>query len=213
MDYNTSRKKIILPEYGRNIHKMVEHIKTVDSQEKRNNLAQAVVNIMSCIHPGFKGPDNNDLKRKMWDHLFIIADFDLEVDSPYPKPTREKFYEKPDPIPYPKQKMTYRHYGKMLEKLVLETANLEDGKDKDMLIEILANHMKKLYLIWNRDSVNNELIFNDLRKLSNGKLTIPENLQLGDFKELTIKKPQKVNKGGSKSKKSGDRRGSSGRRN
>lgn len=190
---------------------MVAHIKTVESKEKRNQLAQAVVNIMSSIHPGFKGSDSNDLRRKMWDHLFIIADFDLDIDAPFPAPTREKFYERPEPIPYPQQRMTYKHYGRMLEDLVLEATKLEEGKEKDMLVEVLANHMKKLYLIWNRDSVSNDLILKDLLKLSKGQLTIPENIQIGDYKDLVVKKqerPSKPARGGSRQKKSYDKRGS-----
>jgi hypothetical protein len=191
MDYNTTRKKLIIPEYGRHIHKMVEYIKTVPSKEKRNQLAYAVVNIMASIHPGPKGNDISDLKRRMWDYVFIIADFDLDIDSPFPKPTREKLMEKPRRIPYPQAKISLRHYGKILEGLIGEATQFEEGPEKDHLVEVLANQMKKLYLTWNRDSVTDEAIFADLRKLSGGRLNPPANLELSDYKEMQVKKPKK----------------------
>jgi len=189
MDYNTARKKLILPEYGRHIHQMVDQIKAEQDQEKRNKLAKAVIEIMGNLNPHLR--DIPDFKHMLWDHIFIMSDFDLDIESPYPIPVREKIFEKPKKLPYPNKKIRFKHYGRTLEELVVAATGFEEGPEKDLLYTILANHMKKTYLQWNRDSVTDDLIFNDINKLSNGKLTKPEGLVLTEIKDIIVAKPRK----------------------
>lgn len=181
-DYNTSRNHLILPEYGRNIQKMVEHILTVEDREERNRLAQAVIIIMGNMNPHLR--DINDFKHKLWDHLAIMADFRLDIDFPYEIPRPEEFTEKPRRVSYSTTDIKYRHYGKIVEDLIREALKLPDGEDKDTLVRLIANHMKKSYLTWNRDSVTDEIIFNDLYELSGKKLSVKEGVKLSEQKDF-----------------------------
>lgn len=187
-DYNTSRNKLILPEYGRNIQKMVEHILTISDREERNRLAHAVIIIMGNMNPHLR--DINDFKHKLWDHLAIMADFKLDIDFPYEIPRPEEFTEKPRSVSYNDRDIRYRHYGHIVEDLIKEALKLPEGDDKDTLIKLIANHMKKSYLAWNRDSVTDEIILNDLYELSGRKLTIKEGIKLADQKDFQKPKPQ-----------------------
>jgi hypothetical protein len=187
-DYNTSRNKLILPEYGRNIQKMVEHILTIPDREERNRLAQAVIIIMGNMNPHLR--DINDFKHKLWDHLAIMANFQLDIDFPYDIPQAEEFAEKPRRVSYNTNEIRYRHYGRIVESLIKEAVKLPDGDDKDMLTKLIANHMKKSYLTWNRDSVTDEVIFNDLYELSGRKLRVKEGLKLSEHKDFQKGKQQ-----------------------
>jgi hypothetical protein len=181
-DYNTSRGKLILPEYGRNIQKMVEYIMTVEDREERNRLAHAVIIIMGNMNPHLR--DINDFKHKLWDHLAIMSDFKLDIDYPYEIPHPEEFTEKPRRVKYNDNKIKYRHYGRIIESLIEEAVKMPPGEDKDTLTKLIANHMKKSYLAWNRDSVTDEIIFNDLYELSNKQLVVKEGLRLSDQKDF-----------------------------
>ena len=187
-DYNTSRNKLILPEYGRNIQKMVEHILTMEDREDRNRLAQAVIIIMGNMNPHLR--DINDFKHKLWDHLAIMADFKLDIDFPYEIPQPEEFAEKPRRVSYNNSDIRYRHYGHIVENLIKEAIKLPESEDKDTLIRLIANHMKKSYLAWNRDSVTDEIIFNDLYELSGKKLTVKEGVKLSEQKDFQKGKQQ-----------------------
>src|SRR5512133_933122 len=187
-DYNTSRNRLILPEYGRNIQKMVEYILSIGDREERNRLAQAVIIIMGNMNPHLR--DINDFKHKLWDHLAIMADFKLDIDYPYEIPHPEEFTEKPRRVNYNDSDIRYRHYGHIVETLIQEAIKLPDGDDKDTLIRLIANHMKKSYLAWNRDSVTDEIIFNDLYVLSNKKLTVKEGVKLSEQKDFQKGKQQ-----------------------
>jgi hypothetical protein len=187
-DYNTSRNKLILPEYGRNIQKMVEHILTIPDKEERNRLAQAVIIIMGNMNPHLR--DINDFKHKLWDHLAIMADFKLDIDFPYEIPQPEEFAEKPRRVSYNNSGIQYRHYGHIVESLIKEAIKLPEGEDKDTLIRLIANHMKKSYLAWNRDSVTDEIIFNDLSTLSGKKLVVKEGVKLSEQKDFQKGKQQ-----------------------
>lgn len=192
MDYNTSRKKLVLPEYGRNIQKMVLHLKTVEDREERNRLAQAVIHIMGNMNPHLR--DVGDFKHKLWDHLAIISDFELDVDSPYPKPELEKLYEAPGKLPYKNaREVKFMHYGRVLENMVKRTADYPDGDEKNYLIEVVCNQMKKSFLNWNRESVSDDLIFSDFRRLTNDQVEIPEGLKLKEIRDL-INKPSSDNR-------------------
>jgi hypothetical protein len=188
-DYNTSRSRLILPEYGRNIQKMVEYILTIEDKEERNRLAQAVIIIMGNMNPHLR--DINDFKHKLWDHLAIMSDFRLDIDYPYDIPRAEEFVEKPRQVKYNTNEIRYRHYGRIVESLIEEAVKLPDGDDKDTLIKLIANHMKKSYLAWNRDSVTDEIIFNDLSELSRGRLSVKEGVKLSEQKDFQKGKQRK----------------------
>jgi hypothetical protein len=188
-DYNTSRGKLILPEYGRNIQKMVEHIMATEDRDERNRLAQAVIIIMGNMNPHLR--DINDFKHKLWDHLAIMSDFQLDIDYPYEIPRPEEFAEKPRRVSYNNQDIRYRHYGRIVESLIEEAVKLPAGDDKDTLTKLIANHMKKSYLSWNRDSVTDEIIFNDLFELSGKRLNVKEGLRLSEQKDFQKGKQRK----------------------
>ena len=188
-DYNSQRSRMILPEYGRNIQKMVEYTVEIEDKEERNKAALAIISIMGNLNPHLR--DVNDFKHKLWDHLFIISDFKLDIDSPYEKPTRETLYEKPKQVPYSDYNIRYKHYGKIIELLIKEAIAYKEGPEKEMLIKLIANHMKKCYLTWNREVVNDELIFEDLKKLSGGALVVSEDLKLSESRDILAKNKKK----------------------
>jgi hypothetical protein len=191
-DYNTSRSRLILPEYGRNMQKMVEYILTIEDREERNHLAQAVIIIMGNMNPHLR--DINDFKHKLWDHLAIMSGFRLDIDYPYEVPRPEEFMEKPRQVSYNSKEIKFRHYGHIVESLIEEAIKLPDGDDKDTLIKLIANHMKKSYLAWNRDSVTDEIIFGNLIELSGNRLVIKEGLKLSDQKDFQKGKQQQQRK-------------------
>lgn len=175
-DYNTTRPALLYAEYGRNIQNMVRYIKTLESKEERNKHAQAVIDLMGFLNPHLR--DVADFKHKLWDHLFIIADFDLDVDSPYPIPSRESLDTKPKKIPYPSDKILYKHYGKTVELMIEKTRNIEEADRKAQMVAQIANFMKMSYVTWNKDTVSDETIISDLKELSNGELILDENTNL-----------------------------------
>ena len=189
MDYNTQRKRLILPEYGRKIHKMVDHITTIEDREERNKAARTIISIMGSLNPHLR--DIADFKHKLWDHLALMSDFNLDIEWPYELPERSEFEEKPKQVPYNTFPIKYKHYGKCLELMVKEAIKIEDKEEKHALIKLIANHMKKSFLMWNRNTVSDEDILNDLNELSEGKLSIPEDLRLFDTKEFLNKAKKK----------------------
>jgi len=188
-DYNTQRKKLVLPEYGRNVYKMVEYLMSIEDREERNKAARSIIYIMGNLNPHLR--DVADFKHKLWDHLFIMSDFNLDIDSPYEKPTPEVLYEKPRPIPYSNYDIQYKHYGKIIELMIKKAAVYPEGKERDILIRLIANHMKKCYLTWNRETVNDDIIFDDLRKLSDGKIVIENDIKLSDTRDILAKNKKK----------------------
>jgi hypothetical protein len=194
MDYNTQRPNLNLPEYGRHIQKMVDHLKTIHDRELRNNMAKALINVMGNMNPHLR--DVPDFKHKLWDHLAVMADFDLDIDWPYPLPKKDFLEEKPNKVPYNNEKFKYKHYGKNLQRMLAKVNEFE-GETKDMLIEQLANHMKISYVNWKNETVNDQYIFEDIQRISEETVEIPDNLSLSDVKQP---KP-KVEKRNFKSKK------------
>lgn len=192
MDYNSQRKKLPLPEYGRNIQNMVDYLFTIEDKEKRNRSAQTVIDVMGNLYPFLR--DVAEFKHKLWDHLAIMSDFKLDIDYPYNPPTPDILTEKPNRVPYSDNNIRYKHYGFIMESLIKKTTELE-GEEKDVLIELLANHMKKSYVAWNKDGVDDDKIFQDLRELSRGKLNIKkEDIQLVDAKVFLPPKPKNKKK-------------------
>lgn len=181
-DYNTRRPDMVIPEYGRNIQKMVEHAITVENRDERNKVAQAIINVMGQLNPHLR--DITDFKHKLWDHIFIISDFKLDVDSPYPIPDKETIFKKPEKLDYPQSNIRFKHYGKSTEAIIAKAVEMEDGDEKNELIQLIANLMKKSYLTWNRDSVDDSLILSDLKILSKGKLIIPDDFRLTQTNEI-----------------------------
>ena len=172
MEYNTSLPHMIIPEYGRNIQKMIDFAISVENREERNRVAQAIINVMGQLNPHLR--DVTDFKHKLWDHIFVISDFKLDVDSPYPKPTRETFQTKPDRVLYPSNDIRYKHYGKTVERIIDKARQYPEGEEKNALTEQIANLMKRSYLTWNRDSVNDEVILKQLNELSKGGLKLAD---------------------------------------
>jgi hypothetical protein len=188
-DYNSQRSKMVLPEYGRNIQKMVEYTIKLEDRDERNKAARSIISIMGNLNPHLR--DVSDFKHKLWDHLAIMSDFKLDIDAPYETPVPEILFEKPKSVPYKNQKIRYKHYGKIIELLIAEAIKLEDGEEKDALVRLIANHMKKCYLTWNREVVTDEAIFEDLKTLSEGKIIIPEDLKLSESREILSKGKKK----------------------
>lgn len=170
MEYNTQRTPLYLPEYGRMVQSLVEHCKTLATKEERNEMASAIVEFISQRNPHLKSDETGN--QKLWDHLFILANFDLDIDSPYPKPTPESLYQKPNRLAYPSYDDQYKFYGKSITQLIDRAIELEDGDEKEALIQVIANNMKKAYNIYNKEHVQDEVIFRHLKALSNDKLDL-----------------------------------------
>lgn len=187
-DYNTQRKRMALPEYGRNVQKMVDHIKTIEDREERNRAARTIIQIMGNLNPQIR--DTGDFKHKLWDHLALIANFDLDIDSPYQPPEPSKFEEKPKEIPYQQGGIRFLHYGRIIELMIEAASKMNDGDEKEYLTTLIVNQMKKSYITWNRSQVSDEVIIGDLKLLSGGKLKITEGVRILEVKDL-IPPPKK----------------------
>ncbi|MDR0796260.1 MAG: DUF4290 domain-containing protein [Tannerella sp.] len=183
MNYNTTKKRLILPEYGRNIQNMVDHCLTIEDRTQRNKCANAIIGIMGNLFPHLR--DVNDFKHILWDHLAIMGDFKLDVDYPYEIVEKENLYKRPPRVEYGLSKIAYRHYGKLLERMIQKANELEEGPEKDALVKMLANYMKRMYVTWNKDSVDDRKIFKDLDELSDGKIVLSEeSYKLIDNREI-----------------------------
>lgn len=199
MEYNTQLPKLQIPEYGRNIQVMIEHCVTIEDREERNKCAKAIIQIMGQLNPHLR--DISDFNHKLWDHLFVISQFKLDVDSPYPKPSVESFQTKPANVPYPATHMKYKHYGKTIERIIDAAKKFEEGPEKKELTRLIANHLKKTYVNWNKDSVTDDVIFKQFKEMTNGELLIDESSALAHANELRNKNhnnqmPITVNPGG-----------------
>ena len=186
MEYNTQKKKLVLPEYGRNIQKMVDHIMTIENREERARAAKTVIDVMGNLYPHLR--DVPDFRHKLWDHLAIMSNFQLDIDTPYPLPSIEKLHEKPERLKYSTNHIRFRHYGKSVEKLMDKIRETEDPDQKRALIVLTANHMKKSFLTWNKDSVEDEQIYNDINTYYGSTLILPEGMALSNPKDLLQKK-------------------------
>lgn len=198
MDYNSNRKKLPLPEYGRNIQNMVDHVMTIEDREERNLAAQTIIDIMGNLYPYLR--DINDFKHKLWDHLAIMADFQLDIDYPYDPPKPETFQEPPKKVEYASNHIRFRYYGKTLELMVNRAVEYESGEEKEILITLLANHMKKCYLTWNKDAVDDEKIYQDLEVISQGKIK-RNDLDLTETKDILYRSRKKQNTGQNRGQK------------
>lgn len=187
MEYNSERPSLYMPEHGRNIQKMIDYALSIDDREERNKIARVIVDVMGQLNPHLR--DFDDFKHKLWDHLFIISNWKLDVDSPYPKPSPDEVFVKPEPLKYPAQKIKFKHYGKNLENIMDKLKDLPEGQDKDELVKHIANFMKKLFLSWNREAVEDEVIFRDLVTMSGGQLKPAEATTLSATNLLLSQRP------------------------
>jgi len=170
MEYNTTREKLILPEYGRNVQNMISHAMKIEDRSERNRAAQAIIEVMGQLNPHLR--DVDDFRHKLWTHLFLMSDFKLDVDSPYEIPQEEVLNEKPELMEYPTGKIKYGHYGKYTQKILNESSKIENPEDKEALKTSMGNFMKKQYLTHNNGAVENHVIAENLNELSNGELTL-----------------------------------------
>ena len=187
MEYNTEREKIVISEYGRNIKVMIRHLMDIEDRKQRTEAAYFIVNVMAQMNPQVK--ESNDYMHKLWDHLHIIANYELDVDGPYPKPTPEMQKQKPEHVGYQKNNIRYGHYGQYIYDVVKKVKEMEDGPKKQAILINIANQMKRDYLNWNRDTVNDLLILDDLYKISGEEIALPMETKLIPTNEI-LNKPQ-----------------------
>jgi hypothetical protein len=193
-EYNTQRPPIILKEYGRNVQKLVEYIRNEPSREKRTEMAYTLIELIKQLTPSLKEQPENP--QRLWDDLYIIADFNLDIDSPYPKPERDILFKKPKRMDYPQSPIQYKHYGKNIERLVQEAVKIEDPQEREDAIIYLGKLMKTFYSNWNKETLDDSVILKDIERMSGGKLTInidkvrEDNLFEKLYKERKKAKPQ-----------------------
>ena len=200
LEYNSDREDLIIPEYGRHIHKMVNQAIECNNKDERNNMAKAIIGVMGNLNPHLR--DVSDFQHKLWDQLFIMSQFQLDVDSPYPKPSKEIFEQKPEKLNYPQNHPKYRFYGNNIKKMIDVAVSWEDGEMKSQLVYVIANHMKKCFLNWNKDTVEDTVIYEHLFELSNGKISLDSSSPaLSDSKDLISVSHRKNSKSGKKGKK------------
>ena len=200
LEYNSDREDLIIPEYGRHIHKMVNQAIECNNKGERNNMAKAIIGVMGNLNPHLR--DVPDFQHKLWDQLFIMSQFKLDVDSPYPKPSKEIFEQKPEKLNYPQNHPKYRFYGNNIKKMIDVAVSWEDGEMKSQLVYVIANQMKKCFLNWNKDTVEDSVIYEHLFELSNGKISLDSSSPaLSDSKDLISVSHRKNSKSGKKGKK------------
>lgn len=170
MEYNTTRGKLLLPEYGRNVQEMIAHAMEIADRDERNKAARAIIEVMGQLNPHLR--DVDDFRHKLWTHLFVMSDFKLDVDSPYEIPKAETLQSKPDLMEYPKSRIKYGHYGKYTQAILADSKNVSDADERNFLKNTMANFMKKQYIAYNNDTVENHVIAMQLRELSQGNLIL-----------------------------------------
>jgi hypothetical protein len=193
LKYNSDRPDLIIPEYGRHIHLMVDQIIDIKDKDERNQKAKAIIDVMGNLNPHLR--DIPDFQHKLWDQLFIMSDFELDVDSPFEKPEAELLSKKPKPLDYPNNPPKYRFYGSNLKKMIDAATTWEEGEMKDALVFNIANHMKKCFLNWNKDTVDDKIIFEHLKELSEEKLSVKEELLPLTSTEVLLKMKSKNGNG------------------
>lgn len=190
MQYHTQKEPLILAEYGRHIQDMVNHTMSLTDKEERNKAAKAVVQVMSQLNPSYK--ENDELQHKLWDDLHVMSNYQLDVDAPYPMPERKETIV-PEKIDYPDQKFSYKHYGKIIDGLIEGARAMEDAEEKKALTEMIANLMKKSYLNYNRDSVNDEMLADQLKKMSEGELVLDPSFRFQHTNDILSKNKKSTN--------------------
>ncbi|MBX2917112.1 MAG: DUF4290 domain-containing protein [Cyclobacteriaceae bacterium] len=169
-EYNTSREAIILKEYGRNVQKLVNYIRTIPDKDKRTQMATTLIELIKQLAPVAKEAQENP--QRMWDDLYIMADFNLDVNNPYSTPDRTILFKKPRKMEYPQNDVRYRHYGKNIERLVIEATKKEDPQEREEAAIYIGKLMKTFYGAWNKETLDDSVIVKDISILSKGKLTL-----------------------------------------
>ncbi len=185
-----------LPEYGRTIQQMVDYCCTIEDREERTKAAYSVIAIMGNMNPHLR--DVADFKHKLWDHLAIMSDFKMDIEWPYPLPDMALLSEKPEKLPYSDNSFKFRHYGKFIEEILKKLNEIEEPEKRNALLEMMANHMKRSYMVWKKENISDDIIFKELAIITRGKAEVPEGLKLGDFREVLAPAPQQNNKGAKK---------------
>lgn len=187
LEYNSERPHLIIPEYGRHVQKLIDNCVAIENAEERNKMARAIVDVMGNLQPHLR--DVPDFKHKLWDQLFIMSDFKLEAESPYPKPEREELAAKPERLAYPKYDSKYRFYGNNIQTMIDAALTWEESESREALYFAIANHMKKCYLNWNKDTVDDHIIYKHLLDMSKGKIDLEgKNEPLSEVKDLMKKR-------------------------
>ena len=198
LEYNTEREQLIIPEYGRHIQKMINYATSRPTKEERNKVAKAIIDVMGNLQPHLR--DVPDFQHKLWDQLFIMSDFKLDADSPYPQPSKEVLQARPEPLEYPQNHPKYRFYGNNIKTMIDVARTWEEGEMKEALVYTIANHMKKCFLNWNKDTVEDGVIFNHLFELSDGEINLKGSSEdLTDSSSLMRTKKKFTAKKGKKS--------------
>jgi len=182
MEYNTKREKLIIPEYGRNVQRMVDYALTIEDRERRTAYVNLIITAMYNVNPDAK--NMVDFKHKLWDHLYIISDYKLDVDSPYPMPDKQERLSAPQALKCHYNNIKFGPYGCVIEKMIDKVISMEDSQEKETLIALIAQQLKKSYLQWNRDSVDDELILQHFEQLSKGQLHLSEDFKLNTTKNI-----------------------------
>ncbi|NNF18382.1 MAG: DUF4290 domain-containing protein [Flavobacteriaceae bacterium] len=206
LEYNTERSQLIIPEYGRHFQKMVDYAVSIEDKEERNKVAQAIISVMGNLQPHLR--DVPDFQHKLWDQLFIMSDFKLDVDSPFPITSQETLQQRPDPLEYPQNHPKYRFYGNNIKRMIDVAVSWEEGDKRDGLEYAIANHMKKCYLNWNKDVVDDQAIFTHLYELSDGQIDLASDGEnLTESGQFLKNKPAKSSRSssGKKSQRTGGR--------
>jgi Domain of unknown function (DUF4290) len=175
LEYNSERKPLIIPEYGRYLHVLVDQATAIEDRVERNKAAKYIISVMGNLNPHLR--DVPDFQHKLWDQIFIMSDFKLDVDSPYAIPSREVLKMRPDPLKYPQNFPKYRFYGNNIKYMIDVANKWEEGELKNALCKVIATHMKKSYLSWNKDTVTDEVIFEHLLELSDGKINLTQSTE------------------------------------
>ena len=198
LEYNTEREMLIIPEYGRHMQKMVNQAKEIEDRDERNKVAKSIIAVMGNLQPHLR--DVPDFQHKLWDQLFIIANFELDVDCPFEKPSKEILEERPEPLAYPQNHPKYRFYGNNIKRMIDVAVKWEKGELREALEFTIANHMKKCFLNWNKDTVDDEVIFKHLFELSNGEINLAKKDE--DLREThKLMRSKKTGKSNNRSKK------------
>lgn len=180
---------MIIAEYGRHLHRMIEECVLIEDREKRSRTAEFIVNVMAQMNPKVK--ESGDYRQKLWDHLFIISDFKLDVDAPFPAPSKEVLHGRPKPFKNQQSAIRYRHYGKYIEHIIEKASLYPEGPEKEALIKTIANHLKKSYLNWNKNTVDDDVILGNLAELSKSRLRPADEFKLSHTSEILARNKKK----------------------
>lgn len=205
LEYNTERSHLHIPEYGRHFQKMVDYAVSIEDRDERNKVANSIISVMGNLQPHLR--DVPDFQHKLWDQLFIMSDFKLDVDSPFPITAKEVLQQRPEPLDYPQNHPKYRFYGNNIKRMIDVAVKWDKGDLRDGLEYAIANHMKKCYLNWNKDVVDDAAIFDHLKELSNGEIDLaPDGETLTESTQFLRNRNQKSNRAGKKNHRNNNRK-------